>query len=118
MELKQLAQRGGFAIDENTGDRMISALEDMLDALEARWSELEKLGKAPPLSTTSTAQWVSQHTVQTASDDRGLLTQLQNARTELPQYIDAIREAKRRYSDTESGTQSTLDGFKPGLTDS
>lgn len=110
-ELKQLVDNGGFRVDETTGDRMIKALEDMIDALNARWATLEKLGAHPPLSTTPTAQWVAQHTVRTASDDRGLLTQLQRAREELPQYVEAIREAKRRYADTESSTRRTLDRF-------
>ncbi|WP_228713751.1 hypothetical protein [Prauserella endophytica] len=115
VELKQLADRGGFAVDETTGDRMISALEDMIDALNERWAALEKLGTAPPLSTSATAQWVAQHTVRTASDDRGLLTQLQRAREELPQYVEAIRTAKRRYAETESGTRAALDGFQADL---
>ncbi|MEU6646049.1 hypothetical protein ABZ863_26355 [Saccharomonospora sp. NPDC046836] len=112
-ELKQLAERGGFAVDETTGDRMISALEDIIDALNERWAELEKLSSPPPLSISATAQWVTQHTVNTAADDRGLLTQLRRAREELPQYIEAIRVAKHRYAETESGTRTTLDGFKP-----
>lgn len=112
IELKELAESGGFAVDETTGERMIRALEDMIDALNERWAALEKLGSVPPLSTTATANWVAQHTVNTASDDRGLLTQLQRAREELPQYVEAIRAAKRSYADTEGATRSHLDRFK------
>ncbi|GAA1211023.1 hypothetical protein [Prauserella alba] len=110
-ELKRMATDGGFAVDETTGNRMISALQDILEALNNRWATLSKLETSPQLSATSTAQWVAQHTVNTASDERGLLTQLRRAREELPQYIEAIREAKRRYSDTESGTRGQLEGF-------
>lgn len=111
VELKRLVADGGFTVDETTGERMIKALEDMIDALNARWAALEKLGASPPLSTTATARWVAQHTMHTASDDRGLLTQLQRAREELPQYVEAIREAKRRYADTESSARGALDRF-------
>ncbi|GAA1247907.1 hypothetical protein GCM10009676_37670 [Prauserella halophila] len=110
-ELKQMATDGGFAVDETTGNRMISALEDILETLNNRWATLSKLETSPPLSATSTAKWVAQHTVNTAADEHGLLTQLRQAKAELPQYIEAIREAKRRYSDTESGTRGELESF-------
>nr|WP_183655949.1 hypothetical protein [Prauserella isguenensis] len=110
-ELKRLAAEGGFAVDETTGNRMISALQDILESLDNRWAALSKLETSPQLSSTPTAKWVAQHTVRTASDERGLLTQLRRAREELPQYIEAIREAKRRYADTESGTRGELDAF-------
>lgn len=112
-ELKTLATAGGFAVDETTGNRMIQALEDMIDALETRWATLQRLGSSPPLSSTSTAQWAARHTVNTASDDRGLLTQLRQARAELPQYVEAIREAKRAYQNTETSSVSELQRLKP-----
>ncbi|MBB3664743.1 ribosomal protein L12E/L44/L45/RPP1/RPP2 [Prauserella sediminis] len=110
-ELKRMATDGGFTVDETTGNRMISALEDILEALNNRWATLSKLETSPPLSATSTAKWVAQHTVNTAADERGLLTQLRQAKEELPQYIQAIREAKRRYADTESGARGELESF-------
>lgn len=112
-ELKTMATEGGFAVDETTGERMIKALEDILEAINSRWATLSKLEASPQLSSTSTARWVAQHTVETAADERGLLTQLRRAREELPQYIQAIHEAKRRYTDTESGTRGELEGFGP-----
>ncbi|WP_024877339.1 hypothetical protein [Saccharomonospora piscinae] len=113
VELKELANGRGFAVDETTGDRMIQALQEIVDALEQRWAALEKLGTAPPLSTTATAQWVAQRTVSTAADEAGLLTQLQRARQELPQYIEAIRAAKRGYAEVENAHQGRLDGLSP-----
>lgn len=110
-ELKRMASSGGFTVDETTGNRMISALEDIVEALNNRWATISKLETSPQLSATSTAQWVARRTVDTAADDRGLLTQLRQAREELPQYIEAIREAKRRYADTESGSRSGLESF-------
>ncbi|OLT38735.1 hypothetical protein BJF85_08640 [Saccharomonospora sp. CUA-673] len=110
-ELKDLAESGQFSVDDSTGERMIQAFEDIVDALEERWSTIEKLARSPELSSTQTAQWVARHTVNTASDEQGLLTQLRQARAELPQYIEAIREAKRRYTDTDASTKSTLSDF-------
>ncbi|WP_246127927.1 hypothetical protein [Amycolatopsis rhizosphaerae] len=107
-QLKVLAASGGFAVDETTGDQMIQALEGVVDTLNARWSALQRLGEAPPMSTTATAQWVSNHMQSTGTDERGLLTQLQHARAELPEYIEAIKLAKRNYRSRDEETQHTL----------
>lgn len=106
VELKTMAAGGGFAVDESTGDRMIQALQDIIDTLEARWSALQQFQQAPPMSTTSTAKFVSDVMVRTATDERGLLTQLQQAKAELPTYIEAIKLAKANYQsqDGETGT--------------
>ncbi|EID55467.1 hypothetical protein AB8O38_19955 [Saccharomonospora xinjiangensis] len=113
VELKKLAVGHGFSVDETTGERMIRALQDIVDVLEQRWAELEKLGSAPPLSTTATARWISQRTVATAGDEYGLLTRLRQARDELPQYIEAIRAAKRGYAETETEHRKVIDGLSP-----
>jgi hypothetical protein len=110
-ELKTLAAHGGFAVDETTGDRMIQALQGIVDSLESRWSALQQFQQSPPMSTTATARWVSDLMVHTATDDRGLLTQLQQARSELPTYIEAIKVAKSNYraqDDTTGGSLSPL----------
>jgi hypothetical protein len=108
VELKALAADGGFAVDETTGDRMIQALQDIIDTLEARWSALQQFQQAPPMSTTATAKWVSDVMVRTATDERGLLTQLQQAKTELPAYIEAIKLAKANYQSQDGDTGTAL----------
>ncbi|GAB2959669.1 hypothetical protein LWP59_06190 [Amycolatopsis acidiphila] len=108
VELKQMATTGGFAVDETTGDRMIQALQGIIDSLEARWSALQQFQQAPPLSTTATSKWVSDVMVRTAADDRGLLTQLQQAKAELPTYIEAIKLAKSNYQSQDGDTGTTL----------
>lgn len=110
-ELRTLAVNGGFAVDETTGDKMIQALQGIVDSLESRWSALQQFQQSPPMSTTATARWVSDLMVHTATDDRGLLTQLQQARAELPTYIEAIKLAKSNYraqDDTTGGSLSPL----------
>ncbi|MDQ0383106.1 hypothetical protein [Amycolatopsis thermophila] len=106
--LKRLATEGGFAVDEQTGEKMIQALQGIVDALEARWSALQAFGQAPPMSDTATARWVSDTMVKTASDERGLLTQLERARAELPTYIEAIRLAQKNYRSQDGDTGATL----------
>ena len=108
MQMKQLAQGGGFAIDETTGNELIAALEGVLESLNARWTALQRFRDAPALSGTATGQWVSSHMVATAADQDGLLTQLEQARTEFPAYIEAIQQAKRNYQSREEGTQAEL----------
>ncbi|GAB3577874.1 hypothetical protein GCM10027445_44310 [Amycolatopsis endophytica] len=106
--LKKMATEGGFAVDEQTGEKMIQALQGMVDALEERWSTLQAFGDAPPMSSGATATWVSDVMVKTASDDRGLLTQLQQAKAELPTYIEAIRLAQKNYESQDGDTGTAL----------
>lgn len=113
-ELRTFARSGGFAVDETTGDRMIAALQGVLDSLEARWSALQQFQQRPLMSTTATAQWVASHMVNTATDEKGLLTQLQQARAEFPAYIDAIKQAKANYREQDQKTQDTLSSFHAG----
>jgi hypothetical protein len=114
VELKTLASKGGFAVDENTGNRMIQALQGVLDSLEARWSSLQQFQQRPPVSTTATAQWVAGHMLNTATDGQGLLTQLQQARAEFPTYIEAINLAKSNYREQDETTQTKLSSFDVG----
>ncbi|GAB3168728.1 hypothetical protein GCM10027258_95650 [Amycolatopsis stemonae] len=107
-QLKRLAQTGGFAIDDTTGNQLIEALEGVLETLESRWSALQRLHDAPAMSRTATGQWVSAHMQNTAGDEHGLLTQLQAARQEFPTYIEAIKLAKKNYKTREETTRSTL----------
>ncbi|WP_410645666.1 hypothetical protein [Amycolatopsis sp. lyj-346] len=107
-QLKRLAQSGGFAVDDTTGNQLIEALEGVLESLEARWATLQRLQDAPAMSRTATGQWVSAHMVSTAADDHGLLTQLQAARQEFPTYVEAIKLAKKNYKSREESTRETL----------
>ncbi|HVV08498.1 hypothetical protein [Amycolatopsis sp.] len=111
VELRTLATNGGFAVDENTGEKMIQALQGIIDSLEARWAKLQGFGQSPPLSTGATAQFVSAHMVRTATDEKGLLTQLQQAKSELPTYIEAIKLAQRNYRSQDEQTGTTLNTY-------
>ncbi|MGK4593482.1 hypothetical protein [Amycolatopsis sp. w19] len=106
--LKEMAKQGGFAVDETTGQEMIRSLQGVIDSLEERWSALTKLQKSPPMSSTATARWVSEHMHGTATDARGLLTQLQAARAEFPTYIEAIELAQRNYRERDTQNQRDL----------
>jgi hypothetical protein len=112
-QLKTMASQGGFAVDDTTGDRMIQSLEGVIDSLTARWNALAKLTQAPPMSTTATARWVSDHMVNTATDAQGLLTQLQQARDEFPTYVEAIKLAKKNYRERDHVSQQTFAKIHP-----
>lgn len=99
--LGTMALSGGFTVEEDTGNRMIHALQATLDSLESRWAELAKLQQSPPLSESPTARWAARHMVDTAADADGLLTQLIAARREIPHYVEAIRLAKRSYQEQD-----------------
>jgi hypothetical protein len=104
VELRTMALSGGFAVDEDTGNRMIRALEAALDTLESHWADLEKLQHHPPMSESPTARWAAQRMVETATDPDGLLTQLIAARREIPTYVEAIRLAKRSYRERDDAS--------------
>jgi len=112
-QMKRLATSGGFAVDETTGNELIAALEGVLQTLEARWATLQRFRDHPALGDTATAQWVSAHMVATAADEKGLLTQLEQARAEFPAYIEAIRQAKRNYQAREVETRAHLTAIRP-----
>ena len=112
-QLKRLAQSGGFAVDDTTGNQLIEALEGVLESLEARWAALQRLHDAPAMSRTATGQWVSAHMVSTAADEHGLVTQLQAARQEFPTYIEAIKLAKKNYQSREEDTRAKLAAIPP-----
>lgn len=114
-QLKQLAQQGGFAVDDTTGNEMIRSLQGVIDSLEERWSALVKLQQSPPMSATATARWVSGHMVGTAADEQGLLTQLQAARAEFPAYVEAIELAKRNYQEREEESRQTFTRINPEI---
>ncbi|WP_037365105.1 hypothetical protein [Amycolatopsis orientalis] len=111
-QLKTLAERGSFAVDDSTGDKMIAALEGVVDALQARWNALEKVGVAPAMSKSPAGQFVSKHMAETARDAQGLLTQLQAARDEFPTYVEAIKLAKKNYKEREHSSAETFERIR------
>ncbi|MFD2469415.1 hypothetical protein [Amycolatopsis silviterrae] len=108
-QLKTLAERGSFAVDDSTGDKMITALEGVVDALQARWNALEKVGEFPAMSKSPAGMFVGQQMARTARDQQGLLTQLQAARDEFPTYVEAIKLAKKNYKEREDSSKQTFD---------
>lgn len=112
-QLKEMAKQGGFAVDDTTGNEMIRSLQGVIDSLEERWNALVKLQQAPPMSATATARWVSGHMVGTATDEKGLLTQLQAARAEFPAYVEAIELAKRNYRERDEESRQTFKRIDP-----
>jgi hypothetical protein len=110
-QMRQLAESGGFAVDDTTGNRLIEALEGVLESLESRWATLQRLHDSPAMSRTPTGQWVSAQMVGAAADDHGLLTQLQAARQEFPTYIEAIKVAKQNYRSQDEETRVILESI-------
>lgn len=108
VELRTAAEQGAFAVDETTGNRMIKALEAVVDALEERWARLQSLQERPPIGGTAAARHVATRLVDTATDERGLLTRLTAVRAELPSYVDAIRLAKKNYAELEQSAVARL----------
>ena len=50
---------------------------------------------------------------QTATDEHGLLTQLQQARDEFPTYVEAINLAKRNYRAQDDSVLASMHQVQP-----
>ncbi len=108
-QLKTLAERGSFAVDDSTGDKMIAALQGVLDALEAHVHLIEKIAGVPAMSKSPAGMFVSKHMAETARDQQGLVTQLQAAHREFPTYVEAIKLAKKNYKEREHSSREAFE---------
>ncbi|MGW7537349.1 hypothetical protein [Amycolatopsis sp. NPDC054798] len=108
-QLKTLAERGSFAVDDNTGDKMIAALQGVLDSMEAHVRLMEKIAEVPAMSKSPAGVFVSKHMAETARDQQGLVTQLQAAHKEFPTYVEAIKLAKKNYKEREHSSRETFE---------
>jgi len=104
---------GGFAVGPQAGAQLVAALDAVAATLEAEAGRWPVLGGEPPLGTTPAGRCVAARMAATATDDRGLLTGLERARTAFPQYVEAIETAAKNYAGREAATHDTIGRLGP-----
>jgi hypothetical protein len=104
---------GGFAVDGQAGARLVETLDAVAAALEREAGRSAVIGGEPPLGATPAGRFVAARLTATATDDRGLLTQLGRARAEFPRYVEAIESAAAHYHEREHTTHDTIGRLEP-----
>ncbi|WP_206788933.1 hypothetical protein [Amycolatopsis sp. MtRt-6] len=99
---------GGFAVGAQVGAQLVTALDAVAATLAAEAGRWAVIGGEPPLGATPAGRFVAARMAATATDDRGLLTGLERARTMFPQYVEAIETAAKNYAGREAATLSVF----------
>jgi hypothetical protein len=105
---------GGFAVGPQAGAQLVAALDAVAATLDAEAGRWAVLGGPPRLGATPAGRFVAAQMAETATDDRGLLTRLEQARTAFPQYVEAIETAAKNYAGREAATRDTIGRLHPG----
>ena len=105
---------GGFAVGPQVGAQLVAALDAVAAALDAEAGRWAVLGGPPRLGATPDGRFAAARMAATATDDRGLLTGLERARTAFPQYVEAIETAAKDYAGREATTRDTIGRLHPG----
>ncbi|MDX3192634.1 hypothetical protein PV458_29860 [Streptomyces sp. MN03-5084-2B] len=101
---------GGFAVGAQVGAQLVAALDAVAATLAAEAGRWAVIGGEPPLGATPAARFVAARMAATATDEHGLLTGLERARTAFPQYVEAIETAAKHYAGREASTLSVFSG--------
>lgn len=99
--IKTLAKDQGFAVDENTGDALISAVDAYLKKWAGLKGRAERLKNGLPLGSDPYAKQVTLHTGEQARDAFDKLEQLEAT---LETFVEAIRIAKSNYAKMDDQT--------------
>ncbi|WP_370942330.1 hypothetical protein AB5J62_24780 [Amycolatopsis sp. cg5] len=98
------------AEDEIPDHQVIAALEATLETITRIVGRSDSLRRPPPLGGGATAMWLSDRMLETATDQRGMLTQLEAAQRELPKLIETLRthlEARETAEQQDDETNQT-----------
>jgi hypothetical protein len=101
---------GGFTVGPQVGAQLTAALDAVTATLAAEAGRWAVIGGPPPLGETPAGRFAAARMVASATDDRGLLTGLERARTAFPQYVEAIETAAKNYAGREASTLAIFSG--------
>ncbi|MEU4247105.1 hypothetical protein AB0F15_06820 [Amycolatopsis sp. NPDC026612] len=104
---------GGFAVGGQVGAQLAEALDAVAATLAAEAGRWAVIGGAPPLGATPAGRFTAARMAATATDERGLLTALERARTAFPGYVEAIETAAKNYAGREAATRDALGRLGP-----
>ncbi|MGW4827787.1 hypothetical protein ACWEOG_09430 [Amycolatopsis japonica] len=102
------AKEGRFAVSEEAGEALKTAIDDYIDDWTFNQPEFQRLTEKPKLGNSPYAQQVGDHAVLVADgDELSAKTQLDALRDVLNRAKEAIETAKKKYreQDTENAAQ-------------
>ncbi|WP_018681467.1 hypothetical protein [Actinokineospora enzanensis] len=104
----QAAQSGSFAVNEQGGQALLTAIRNMIDWIDENQAGWRLLAQQPRLGSTNNAEVLKPFMVQVASDSQGFVTQMMAMRESLGKAQDAIRIAMANYKHTDSDAADSL----------
>lgn len=102
------ARTGGFGVDLATGERMATSISDMIDRLDQRMRDMERLRRRPQLGDLPEAVAVADlDTLVASGDQQSLEFALQAFRRALVHAEEAVRLGMANYAETEAGNTAS-----------
>ncbi|WP_156757939.1 hypothetical protein [Actinokineospora pegani] len=107
------ASAGQFAVNEQGGQALIAAIDQLQDWLVDNLYKLRDLEQEPPLGSSHAAEVMKPFMVNVATDHQGFLTQLRALNENLAKARKAIEIAMSNYQQTDSDITAALTREEP-----
>ncbi|GLZ38389.1 hypothetical protein [Actinokineospora sp. NBRC 105648] len=102
------AAAGRFAVNEEGGAALLTAIRNMAAWVDDERSTLSVLSQSPMLGSSNNAEVMKPYMAQVASDAQGFLTQLLHFRESLVKAEEGIKKAMANYQETDQQIAGTL----------
>ena len=106
-DLKEAATAGSFAVNEDGGQKLLTAIRDMAAWVDGNLADLGTANQLP-LGTSEGANLMKPYMREVFTDDQGFFTRLREFRKSLVDAEAAIIEAMKNYKNTEDDIQGTF----------
>jgi len=104
-DFKEAAASGSFAVNEEGGQNLLSAIRDMAAWVDENLADLGTAHRLLPLGTSNGANLMKPYMQEVFTDDQGFFTRLREFRTSLVDAEAAILEAMKNYGKVEGDVQ-------------
>lgn len=103
-DLKEAATSGSFAVNEEGGQKLLTAIRDMAAWVDTNLADLGTANQLP-LGKSEGANLMKPYMQQVFTDDQGFFTRLREFRNSLVDAEAAIIEAMKNYKSTDGDVQ-------------
>lgn len=104
-DFKEAASSGSFAVNEDGGQKLLTAIRDMAAWVDENLADLGTAHRLLPLGTSEGANLMKPYMRQVFTDDQGFFTRLREFRGSLVDAEAAILAAMRNYKNTDGDIQ-------------
>jgi hypothetical protein len=104
-DLKEAATSGSFAVNEEGGQKLLTAIRDMAAWVDTNLADLGTAHRMLPLGTSEGANLMKPYMQEVFTDDQGFFTRLREFRNSLVDAEAAIIEAMKNYKSTDGDAQ-------------